>query len=351
LKLLLLGDFNAPTAFSNINLHIARLLKSKGVDLTVITHISQPLPQQVIDGIPVIGSFKGKFTFEKVKQLAEGFDVVLLSGTWFLWREVVPALNYHEIPFIAYTTCEGEVDVNYAGVLSDAEKILVPSNFVKNIFLKYFSSKKLEVLPHGVDTELFKPVCPQEDIVLVPCRYGNPRKQTDKITRAFTRLMYADKTKTLRLIFTGQPIPSLGIMDTPKLTDMPILYSKAVTAIDIGEAEGFCMSLIESMSCTRPIITLDAPPQNEIVTDRRLLVKVKETVPKTIVVRMGDETVYVRYQANIVDEEDLYDKLETAIEQSTELIASEAHNWRRKVEENYSHLNYNRIYELLEKLL
>jgi len=93
------------------------------------------------------------------------------------------------------------------------------------------------------------------------------------------------------------------------------LYSLSDVVVVPSLSEGFGIPIIEAFSAGKPVITLDAPPMNEINTEETgYLVKVKrEFVAKKI---EGDWTTTVRYR--VPDLEDFVEKLRESIENVNE---------------------------------
>jgi len=346
-RILLVGDFPpAPTGYANVNYHIAKLFREEGVDFRIITHLYADKYVE-FDGF-IARSLKGYRFKELISVLkTHRFDFAVLSSPWFLFKELIPALDYYEIPFIIYTTCEGEVPPEYLMPMIHAEKVYTPSNFSKQFLAEYIPEKKLEVLPHGIDTELFKPNSQPEKIIFSPCRYGDPRKQVDRLIEAFKlikgdwKLMVSGKPPDVERVIGTWSTDSyiFSQTQTPSIFEMPKLYNMASVVAVIG-SEGFSIPIVEAYSCMRPVVALDVPPFNEIIQNRKHLAQTVGSVEKTMQVDIYCETATVKYTLHIPKTDDLAEKLLDAVNISKE----EAENLRKTAIEKYNYkLNYKKL--------
>jgi len=362
-KAILFGDFPpCPTGASTVNYHIAKVLANFDVDLHVHTHIAGMPYECYIYGIKVRGGRVGRFSFESLVKDLDVIrpDVAILSGTWFLWRDVVASCSYHGIPMIGYIVTEGFVDRKYADCLNKLDRIFTPSHHAHR-YLSKVIRKPMEVLPHGIDTGLFMSYREPEDVVFYPARYGDERKQTKRVIEAFKKVRERVGAKLLLPGLVNPPIEGVeGLWNsyaysfkvkTPDFQGVVDVYNRAKLVLSLGEAEGFSLPIIEGWSCSRPVLALDAPPHDEIITDRDFLVKVKERVMKTITVIMGGERVHPTYVANVVDENDLAEKMIYVLE--NEGLRTEAcAKYRERVLDKYDYLkNYVRFYDEVCRLV
>jgi len=368
MKVLLLGDFfPCPTGSANVNYHLAKIFKKMNHEVYVHTHIAGLPKNYTIENIPVFGGMSGKFDFKHLNLLLQNIspNLAILSGTWFLWREVTASLAFCNIPFITYTVCEGLVQPDYCGCLNFAEKLYVPSNFVKEQLTECVRAKKIEILPHGIDLEIFKPQGEPEGYIFYPARYDDERKQVHKLVEAYTRFIYPKKQ--IKLMVSGKPNPPSYLKDhivgtwnrndfhptshTPSYHRMAYLYNKANVVLNVGEAEGFGLLSVEAMACAKPVITFDTHPYNEIVKDKLFLLKVAERRFKTTKAIMGNEFVYPQYFANLFDPLELAEKILWILD-NPKIVEEKKETWRKIAEEKYDYSkNYTKIVKECERIV
>lgn len=341
--ILLIGDFPpAPTGYANVNYHIAKLLKENNVDFRIVTHMYDE------DRLAVFNGFKawsvGRYRFNKIIPLLNErkIESAILSSPWFLFKEVAPALKYLGIPFIVYTTCEGSPLLDYITPLLLADRIFTPSEFSKQFLLEYVPNRMVEVLPHGVDTQLFQPTQEPENIFFCPCNYEDPRKQVHRVIEAFKKidggytLMVSGRPPRMERVVGWQGKP-------PSLLEMPQLYSKSRVVVMIGR-EGFGIPCIEAFSCMRPVVALNTPPFTEIIPDRKYLAAVVGFEEKSTLVDVFGERFNVKYMLPIPDVDDLSEKMLNA----TEASAEERQRLRETALEKYSYqVNYKRLLDCI----
>jgi len=135
-------------------------------------------------------------------------------------------------------------------------------------------------LPYPVDTNYFKfenrKLCEKNLTFLHNAGYCNPRKGTDLVFAAYLKLK--EKIPNISLIVNSQvPMPfvegpDIRIHNTKELSD---LYRGGNIYLAPSRKEGLGLPIYEAMAYGFPVITTNAPPMNEVVTDERLLVKVE----------------------------------------------------------------------------
>lgn len=341
--ILLVGDFPpAPTGFANVNYHIAKLLKENTIDFRAITHVCGE------DRLVIFNGFKawsiGRYQSSKIVSLLSGreIELAILSAPWFLLREVISALNQLGIPFIVYTTCEGSPAPDYITPMLQADRIFTPSEFSKQFLLEHVPNSMVEVLPHGIDTQLFQPTQEPEDIFFCPCNCEDPRKQVERVIEAFRKipgnytLMVSGRLKLERVVGTWQS-------KLPSLLEMPQLYSRSRVVVMAG-CEGFGIPCVEAYSCMRPVVALDTPPYTEIITDRKYLATVTGFAEKSTVVDVFGERFTVKYMLPIPDVEDLAEKMLDALDTPAE----EMRHLREVALEKYNYqVNYKRFLDFI----
>jgi len=175
---------------------------------------------------------------------------------------------------------------------------------------------KCYYLPYPVDTSYFESEDTKYGKRLWGCNLhflhnagycDFPRKGTDLVLKAVLLL----KTKIPHASLTVNSQVPLGVREKNRLLfeqwevtmnelygkvrswdwnkDINIIVSNVKESCDLykegdiylapSRKEGLGLPIYEAMACGFPVITTDAPPMNEVVTDERLLVKTKNNVP------------------------------------------------------------------------
>lgn len=104
---------------------------------------------------------------------------------------------------------------------------------------------------------------------------GQDRKGTRDTIRAFSRV----KQKDIRLIVRLQREAELPLADerveirVGNLAEPAELYREGDCAIQPSKMEGIGFMVLEPAACGMPVITLDYPPMNEVVTQPEMLVR------------------------------------------------------------------------------
>jgi len=122
---------------------------------------------------------------------------------------------------------------------------------------------KIIVIPHAVDTKLFKPVDKRFKNNVVLCVAANhPNKRVDLVRNAVKLLPQAE----LVVVGSGQEVQV-------SFEKMPEVYQQAkVFCFVPWKREAFGLVFLEAMACNLPIITIDDPVRREIVGDAGIFV-------------------------------------------------------------------------------
>jgi glycosyltransferase involved in cell wall biosynthesis len=152
------------------------------------------------------------------------------------------------------------------------KKVVVPTSMIKKKLVRFYdiSEDKVEVIPNGVDLELFKPSkLPEEDVVLY---YGTlaPHRsmflarvveEVLKLKRGVKFIIIGDVPIWLKKFFIDRGI--IGDIIMPgyiKHDNLPPWIAKAKVCIftqDISLGRGSSLKLLEYMASGRPIVGTD----------------------------------------------------------------------------------------------
>lgn len=215
-----------------------------------------------------------------------------------------------------------------------------PTYICYDIYKAIFNSKVF-YLPYPIDTDYFN----YDKNISEPTGYfflhnqGNGgahwRKGTEQIYFAYKDLT-SRKEITSKTLIRRQPdlhptylIPN----DVNEITQVEIrykepreLYRDGNVYIAPSKREGLGLPILEAMSVGYPVLTTDAPPMNEYITDKRFLIKVieKHEVPTGNVYRY------------ILSLDDLKEKMKLIIKLSKTERTSIGFANRKKIEKHYS---------------
>ena len=129
--------------------------------------------------------------------------------------------------------------------------------------------------------DCFLPATPKDYYAPIHCRGASIFKGTEELLEAWQR---HPEFPSLLLLHNGSgtfaPLPNLQIIDTYlPAADFRQLQNLHGLHLCPSKAEGFGHYIVEAMSTQAVVITTDAPPMNEHITDPRCLVRYTRTAP------------------------------------------------------------------------
>lgn len=167
--------------------------------------------------------------------------------------------------------------------LSKAQKLFSTSHMMAEETRKY-TSKAIQVIPFGVDMELFKPsVRPQsDDIVIGTVKTLEPKYGLDVLIKAFAKAQ--KQYSNLRLVIVGRGYLQNELMELTKTLGIAHLTnfvgwvpveqvpqqhnSFDITVFpSICSSESFGVAAVEASSCARPVIASRIGGLPEVVAD------------------------------------------------------------------------------------
>lgn len=177
-------------------------------------------------------------------------------------------------------------------ILKNSDRIIVISKNTKFDLIKHLNvaPQKVEVIYHGVDHELFKPV-PQDiceevlrgkyniDISRPTILAFDSDRIIDNVQYIIKAFKYVlEETKDAQLLLVGNInryhmdlAKRLGILDKIVFTgyipeyDLPIFYSSADLFIHLSLYEGFGFPPVEAMSCGTPVLVSNSSSLKELI--------------------------------------------------------------------------------------
>ncbi len=199
--------------------HLSRFLRENGIPHHVGAWIEIPRP-----GNPRVAIWVGHWAFQKP------------SG---------PARIK-----IGYLVTEGRVKREGLKWLCGFDYIITPSRWVKER-LEEVGLHVDAVMPHGIDTQLFKPM-PMPKFV-------------DVLSVGIWESPFDDRKFMRRVVDVAFPYAChIHTRNTVPYEELPKLYNMARVYLSLTACEGFNIPVLEAMACGLPIVYNDAPATNEI---------------------------------------------------------------------------------------
>jgi len=152
------------------------------------------------------------------------------------------------------------------------KKVVVPTQMIKNEFIKLYNipREKIEVIPNGVDLEIFKPTdIPDENIILYYGTLALHRsrflvkviEEVLKRRRDVKFIIIGDVPRWLQeyLIHKNyvENVSMPGYIDHDKLPEWIRKAKVCIFTQDLSLRRGFSIKLIEYMASNRPIVATD----------------------------------------------------------------------------------------------
>lgn len=174
-------------------------------------------------------------------------------------------------------------------VLSKADLICSTSYCMREETAKY-TRKKIEVVPFGVDTEVFKPVenslAGKDEIVIGTIKSLEKKYGVDLLIKAFAEAVAQNPGKKLKLLIVGDGskrteyqklVNALGMAERVTFTGRVghsevVKYHQRIdifVSLSILDSESFGVSLVEAMSCGKPVIASDVAGFREVLGEAK----------------------------------------------------------------------------------
>lgn len=168
--------------------------------------------------------------------------------------------------------------------LRKADAICATSFTIKD-YLKPVTDKPVQVIPFGVDTDIFRKKAVESVMEAGAFVYGSIKPleslyNTDVLIRAFAELKIRQPQKNIRLLIIGegsqaQALRKLteelgvtsGVVFTGRVPFSQIAdyYNMLDVLVNISDYESFGVSVIEAMACEKPVIVTNTGGLKEIV--------------------------------------------------------------------------------------
>lgn len=230
----------------------------------------------------------------KVTHIVAQGDALYFVGLYRL-RERMFLQYGRKVVVVEYLNIDGEdVPDTYMGH-EFVDKVIVSSQFAKKELQKVLALKDIDVVYHGVDLDLFKPVnMPAADnrpVVFGSVGVGGIRKNLEALVILVKDLKQEKKNIVMQILTTrtgkiAEYVWREEVQDYVKLFYQPIsrkelasFYSSLDVYVQPTFGEGFGLPVLEAMACGIPVIAANNSSMPELVSkDRGMLVDCNSTV-------------------------------------------------------------------------
>lgn len=220
-----------------------------------------------------------------------------------IWHEFAAAERIGSGPYSLLTFFESDtMDDLRRHHLNYPDRILVASHWAKDVLLNNEVSKPVEVVPMGVDSDLFRPY-PYEDLSTVNfINIGKKevRKGHDILIDAFNMAFEKTDDVILTMIWSNPFLSqeendqwtsmykSSKLGDKIRLIDGGVLddrmFAQTISYADCGifptRSEGFGMPILQAMACGLPVIVTNySAPTEFCKPNNTMLIEIEEKEP------------------------------------------------------------------------
>jgi len=243
-------------------------------------------------------------------------------------------LNAINIPVIGWIPIDGPFTDAWKHYLRHYYKVTTYSKFGYEELLKFFPPSKLDYIPHGISTDLFKPCSDKERDKIrneFEEKYGipkdatlylnvgvnmGPRKELPLMMDTFKRFVDDGYDDAYLFMHTNAYMPVRGydliqwrgmmkmgenihfptynpIVNPISNEDLAKIYNASDVYVQNSVAEGFGLPIVEALSCSKPVITAWNSAQKELVKGHGWITEnVPEDMYKQIPVYVPQLTEY-----------------------------------------------------------
>ncbi len=159
-------------------------------------------------------------------------------------------------------------------ILKFADIIIITAKHLSQNIIKYVPKSKIELIPNGVNTSIFKKLDQKKDIDIIYVGRLERQKNLVTLIKAIAKL----KRDKLKLVFVGSGSlikfllklalkyhVNLQLSGSIPHTKLPAILNRAKIFVLPSLIEGQPKALLEAMSCEIPVIASNIPSHREII--------------------------------------------------------------------------------------
>jgi len=201
-------------------------------------------------------------SFGRLPRIRSALAIGGVNDLW-VFEGVLQTLKNKTDFLCCYSVLEGPVPRRILEFLNMFDHIIAPSKLCVDIISQVHPD--VELVPHGIDTTMFKPLkAPEYDIAFAlpqsaPLMYH--RKGLDIAQKALKLLIKDGYTVVVNRY--AEKAPHTEVLDIPHYCDMPSFYNSAKIFFLPSRSEGVGLQALEAMACGRPVVFNDVPAVNE----------------------------------------------------------------------------------------
>ena len=261
------------------------------------------------DVYPAPGTSHDPENFERVIHELKPHVVITLGEMWMLdWLHKHPVRP--QFKWIGYFPMDGgPFYPPWESMLKDVDELVAMSEFGRQIFQEGLPSRKIQMIYHGVDPAVFRPLPNREHLksherfrgkFVVGCVARNqPRKNIPALVKAFARL--SERIENLHLYLHMNPCdvgydlvtllhryglkgkadvsgPDFSLHQGLEDEQLNRLYNLFDMMVLPSTGEGFGLPILESMAAGVPVAATDYSACTELLRGRGELIKILTTV-------------------------------------------------------------------------
>ena len=218
-------------------------------------------------------------------ELAKCYSPIDRNKDDAIWYSIQPPYRHNNVPFslaghmneknlFYYLAFESKLPTQWVQIINQAKinTMITCSDYCKQQFLMDGIKHNIEVVPHGIDIELYSPKGKQKNskpVFLWVGTVNNKRKNLQGLINAWKIFKYKDECKLIVKISTIYGVddehrslitdlmnePSIEVI-TDVLSDkeMARLFKSADCYISPHSSEGFGMNILQAMAVDLPVI-------------------------------------------------------------------------------------------------
>jgi glycosyltransferase involved in cell wall biosynthesis len=233
---------------------------------------------------------------KKQYQLCHAFFSVPCGYVAYRYRKLFPyivSLRGSDVPGynLRFSTLYKFITPLIKMVWHEARAVVANSQGLKDLALKTDNQQAIEVIYNGIDTRLFKPNGPKDNIFRILCVARLiERKGINYLIEATQQLVKDYKNVKLVLVGKGnieqelkndvrrrglaEQVEFMGLVEQ---TTLPNIYNQARVFVLPSLNEGMSNTILEAMACGLPIITTNTGGTLELVSDNGFVIPMRDS--------------------------------------------------------------------------